>query len=101
MNVKEQVQKRGAGEKSQVRITLVNGSEVKGYISKIDEASFVVTDKKSGQPTTVSYADVQKIQGPGMSKSAKIGITVAVVVGVLVVVVVVLAVKVNHALNKG
>lgn len=100
VNVKEQVQKRGVGEKSRVKVTLMNASEVKGYISKIDEASFAVTDKKSGQTATVSYAEVQRVQGPGLSKGATIGITVAVVVGVLVVIVVVLAVKVNHALNK-
>lgn len=85
--VKERVQKRGVGER--VRVTLVNGSEVKGFISEVDEASFVVTDKKSGRTTAVSYAEVQKVRGPGLSKGAKIGITVAVVVGVLAIVVVI------------
>jgi hypothetical protein len=98
--VKEQVQKRGVGEKARVRATLVKGSDVKGYISKVDEASFAVTDKASGQTTTVSYADVQKLQGPGLSKGAKIGITAAVVIGVLVVAVVIIIAKTNKALNN-
>jgi len=89
--IKAKVQKRGIGEKSRVRAKLVNGAEVKGYISKIEEASFTVTDKKTGQTTTISYADVQKIQGPGLSKGDKIligvGLGVAVfgiVAGILV-----------------
>jgi hypothetical protein len=83
--VKTDVQKRGMGEKSRVRTTLVNGVTVKGYISKIDEASFAVTDTKTTVATTVSYAEVRRIQGPGLSTGAKIGIGVgvaAVVVGV-------------------
>jgi hypothetical protein len=82
--VKSDVQKRGMGEKSRVRATLVNGV-TKGYISKIDEASFAVTDTKTTVATTVSYAEVRRIQGPGLSTGAKIGIGVgvaAVVVGV-------------------
>jgi hypothetical protein len=76
--VKAEVQKRGIGEKSRVKAKLVNEAEVKGYISKIEEASFAVTDKKTGQTTTMLYADVQKIQGPGLSKGVKIAIAVGV-----------------------
>jgi small nuclear ribonucleoprotein (snRNP)-like protein len=85
--VKERVQKRGVGET--VRVTLVNESEVKGSISEVDEASFVVTDKNSGRTTTVPYAEVQKVQGPGLYKGAKIAITAAVVIGVLAIVAVI------------
>lgn len=73
---KAKVQKRGTGEKSQVKVRLVNGAEVKGYVSKIEESSFTVTDKKMGQTTTVAYTDVQKIQGPGLSKGGKIALVV-------------------------
>jgi len=83
--VKAEVQKRGIGEKSRVKAKLVNEAEVKGYISKIEEASFAVTDKKTGQTTTMLYADVQKIQGPGLSKGVKIAIVAGV--GVFIVLV--------------
>jgi hypothetical protein len=99
--VKEQVQKRGIGEKSRVKVTLVKGGDVKGYISKVDEASFAVTDKASGQIVTISYANVQNVQGSGLSRGAKIGITAAVVVGVLVVAVVIINAKFNKALKNG
>ena len=84
--IKAQVQKRGAGEKSKVRVTLGNGTMVKGYISKIEESSFDVNGGKTGQATSISYTDVQKIQGPGLSTGAKVGIGVAVGVAIVAVV---------------
>jgi hypothetical protein len=80
--IKAQVQKRGAGEKSRVRVTLANATQVKGYIGKIDESSFDVIVIKSGQAQTISYSDVQKIQGPGLSTGAQI--VIVIVVGVAV-----------------
>ena len=85
--IKAAVQKRGAGEKSKVRVTLGNGTMVKGYISKIDESSFEVNGSKTGQATSISYTDVQKIQGPGLSTGAKIGIGVAIGVAIAAVVI--------------
>jgi hypothetical protein len=81
------VQKRGAGEKSKVRVTLGNGTMVKGYISKIEESSFDVNPNKNGQVNSISYIDVQKIQGPGLSKVAKVGIVVAVGVAIVALVI--------------
>ena len=84
--VKTEVQKRGTGEKSRVKLRLRNKAEVKGYISKIEDASFDVTDKKTGRATTIPYADVERVQGVGLSKGAKIGIVAGVAVVVAVVV---------------
>jgi hypothetical protein len=81
--IKAQVQKRGAGEKSRVRVTLGTGTMVKGYISKIEDATFDVNGGKTGQATSIFYTDVQKIQGPGLSTAAKVGIGVAVGVAVV------------------
>ncbi len=92
--IKAQVRKRGEGEKSKVRVTLMNGTAVNGYISKIGESSFEVDGNKSGQATDIAFTDVQKVEGPGLSKGAKIGIGVAIGV---VVVVVILAVGLTQA----
>jgi hypothetical protein len=81
--IKAQVQNRGAGEKSRVRVTLGNATQVKGYISKIDESSFDVNVLKTGQATTISYTDVQKVQGPGLSTGVKVVIVVVVCVAVV------------------
>ena len=70
--VKASVQKRGIGEKSRVTVKLRNKKEIKGYISKIDDASFDVTAKTAGQTTPILYVDVERIQGAGLSKGAKI-----------------------------
>ena len=81
---KREVEKRGAGERSRVRVTLRNQSEVKGYISQIDTDTFQVTGKKSGRVTTIAYQDVAGIRGGGMSTVAKIAITAGVVAGAMI-----------------
>src|SRR6266571_6255299 len=85
--VKAEVQNRGIGEKSRVKVRLRNKAEVKGYISKIEDASFDVIDKKTGRATTIPYADVERVQGSGLSKGAKIGIIAGVAVVTFVVVI--------------
>jgi hypothetical protein len=84
---KAQVQKRGSGEKSKVRVTLGNRTMVKGYIGKIEEESFDGNGSNTGQAITITYSDVQKIQGHGLSRGAKIGLGVVVGVAVAAVVI--------------
>jgi len=85
--VKAEVQKRGIGEKSRVRVRLQNNADIQGYISKTEENSFEVTDRNTGRPTTIAYADVEKVQGAGLSKGAKIGIIAGAAVLVVVTVI--------------
>jgi hypothetical protein len=80
--VKAEVTKRGVGQ-SRVRVSLRDGTEVKGYISEIDDISFALTDQKSGNVTTISYADVSKIKRQGLSKPVKVLIICGVVFGAL------------------
>ena len=92
--IKTDVQKSGIGVKSRVKVTLRNKEKVKGYISKIGDASFEVIDKSTRDTRTVPYADVEKIGAAGLSKGAKIGIGVG---AALVVVVVVIAIAAKRA----
>src|SRR5438552_16619947 len=85
--VRTEVQRRGVGEKSRVKVRLRNKAEVKGHISKIEDASFDVTDKNTGRATTIPYADVERVQGSGLSKGAKIGIIAGAAVVTFVVVI--------------
>jgi hypothetical protein len=94
--VKSEVQKRGAGEKSRVRVTLRNTTEVKGYLSQIDADTFQVTDRKSGQVTTIAYQDVTRIRGGGMSAGAKIALVAGIGVAAIVILVV-LGQQLNHS----
>jgi glucose/arabinose dehydrogenase len=82
-NAKAEVQKRGVGEQSRVRVSLRDGTEVKGYISKVEENSFEVTDRKSGKVVAISYDNVEKVKGSGLSRPAEIAIGVGIVVGVV------------------
>jgi predicted extracellular nuclease len=100
VRIKAQIQKRGAGEKSKVRVTLGNGTMVKGYVSNIEETSFDVTGSKTGQATSVSYVDVQKIQGPGLSTGAKVGIGVAVGVAIAAVVIAIIFHEASNGLKN-
>jgi hypothetical protein len=84
--IKAQIQQGGAGEKSKVRVTLGNGTVVNGYISKIEETSFDVNGSKTGQVTSVSYTDVQRIQGPSLSTGVKIAIGVAIGLAIVAII---------------
>ena len=83
-NVKAEVTKRGVGKQSRVRVGLHDGTEVKGYISEVDDSSFALTDQKSGKLTKISYEDVSKIKRQGLSKAAKVLIIGGVLVGALI-----------------
>jgi hypothetical protein len=83
--IKRNIQKRGTGEKSRVRVTLRDKSELKGYISNIDAEAFQVSDRKTGRATTVAYQDVERVRGSGLSVGAKIAIVAGVAVGIVVI----------------
>ena len=86
MKVKFEVQKRGTGEHSRVKITLRDRTEVKGYISQIGPESFKLTDNKTGKVYSIAYQDVEKIRKPGLSTGPKIAIAAgvgAIAVGVI------------------
>jgi hypothetical protein len=84
--IKAEVEKRGARKQSRVRVSLRDGTEIRGYISKVDERSFGLTDEKSGKLTTISYENVNKIKREGLSKPAKILIVSGVIFGALIVI---------------
>ena len=86
--VKAEVHRRGVGEKSRVKVRLRNKTEVRGYISKIEDESFDVTERKTGQVKTIRYADVEKVQGAGLSTGAKIGLIAGLGVAVVALVIV-------------
>jgi hypothetical protein len=86
--IRTQVRERGTGEKARVKVTLRDKSIVKGYISQVDAESFRVTDKKSGQVRTIAYEDAAKVQKPGLSTGAKIGLGAGIAGGIIVAIIV-------------
>ena len=81
--VKAEVQKRGIGKQSRLKVTLRDQTEVKGYASQIGDASFQITNPKTQDVTTIAYADVKKVRRPGLSRS--VGIAIGIGVALLIV----------------
>ena len=80
--IKQKVAKLGTGENARVSVGLKKqDKELKGYVSRIDEDSFVVTNVKNKETTTVAYRDVAYVGGKGLSTAAKVGIAAGAVVG--------------------
>ena len=75
--IKAEIVKHGSGEKARVLITTRDKRQLRGYIKEADESSFVIVPKGALQAETLSYADVLKVKGPGMSTGAKVGIGLA------------------------
>lgn len=82
--VKAGVAKR-VGKKSRVTVKLQDGTKLKGSITQAGEASFTLTDVKTGQSRTLAYSDVTQVKGSGLSLTAKILIGVGIGFGVLVI----------------
>ena len=78
--VKAEVTRRVDKNENRVKIKLRNGSEVKGRITQKSDESFSLTDEKTGARTDISYSDVQKLEGRGMSKKTKVAIGVGAAV---------------------
>ena len=81
--IKAKIAKLGVGEKARAEIKLRNGKTIKGYVSGAGTDDFQITDRKTGQSTTIRYADVVEVKKPGMSKLTKIVIVAGI--GVVVV----------------
>jgi len=84
--VKLGIEKLGSGPETRVEVKLRDKTRLKGYISEIHDAGFVVTDLKTGASNSIAYAGVSKVKGNNMSTGAKIGIGIAIGVGVTLLV---------------
>jgi hypothetical protein len=79
--VKAGVAKLGAGKDTKISVKLRNKTKLKGYVSRIEEEAFVITDAKTGAETRVAYGDVTQAKGNNLSTGAIIAISVGVAVG--------------------
>ena len=80
--VKASVTKIGTGKDSRVEVKLKGGTNIKGYVSEINENDFVVTDSKTGQLIPVPYANVKQVTGHHLPT----GVKIIIVLGVILVV---------------
>ena len=85
--VKAGVEKLGVGEETYVKVKLRDKTKLAGYISEAREESFVVTDLRTSEATTVAYADVKKVKGHNLSTGAKIAIGIGIAVVVVLIII--------------
>ncbi|HST22360.1 MAG TPA: hypothetical protein VLR90_14650 [Blastocatellia bacterium] len=84
--VKEGVSKLGLGQDARVELRLRDKTKLAGYISEVKEDSFVVSDAKTGDATTISYSNVTQVKGHNLSTGAKIAIGIGIGVGIVLIV---------------
>lgn len=76
--VKAKVAKIGLGEKAKATVTLKDGSKRQGYIGQAGSDDFVLRDRKTDSPTTISYGDVVKIEsnrGHSTARNIALGVS--------------------------
>ena len=84
--VKAQVTELGTGKDARIEVKLKDGTKLKGYVSQINENSFVVMNEKTATPTEVPYPQTKQVKGNNLSSGAKIAIVVGIVVGALLII---------------
>jgi hypothetical protein len=84
--VKAGIAKLGVGEDARVTVKLRDKTKLTGYVSRIGDDSFAVTDLKTGATAEVAYPAVAQVKGNNLSTGATIAIAVGV--GALVVLII-------------
>jgi hypothetical protein len=83
--VKTGIVKLGVGPDARVKVKLRDKTKLSGYISEVNDSSFVVTNAKTGANTVVAYPDVKQVKGNNLSTGQKFAIA-AVIVGALAII---------------
>ena len=84
--VKNELIKLGTGTDARVEVKLRDNRKLKGYISQINENSFVVVEDNTNTPTEVPYPQTKQVKGNNLSTGAKIAIGIGIGVAIFLVV---------------
>ena len=82
--VKVNIAKLGTGTNARVEVKLKDGNKLKGYVSQINEESFIVIDEKTNVATEIPYPNAKQVKGNNLNS----GIILAIGVGILVLLVI-------------
>ena len=85
VKIKADVVRRFRDEKRTVTLRLRDGSELTGRITQAAENWFSLKEKTTGAQRDISYADVTKVKGRGLSKGAKFGILTGIIAGAVII----------------
>ena len=86
--VKAGIAKLGTGREARIEVKLKDKTKLKGYVSQINENSFVVVEDKTGMVTEVPYPNAKQVKGNNLSKNVTLTL---VLVGILAVAVILAA----------
>jgi hypothetical protein len=64
--LKTKLAKLGTGKKARVEIKLSDNTNRTGYLSQVNENSFVLTDAKTGQNAEFAYNNIAAVKKPGV-----------------------------------
>lgn len=62
VDVKKRIAKLGTGSEAKLQVKLQDKTKLKGYVSKIGDDSFALSDPKTNAETNVSYANVTQLK---------------------------------------
>jgi len=85
LRIKTDIARRMRAARTTVTVSLRNGSELKGRITQAAENMFTLKENNTGTQRDVSYADVTKVKGRGLSKGAKFGILTGIIAGAVII----------------
>lgn len=94
--VQLKVAKVGVGEKARVTVKMKDGRKIKGFVTEASATDFTVRDRQTGDPTTVAYRDVAKVEdnrSDSTSKNILLGVALGIGAFIAVIAVVVLSMK--------
>lgn len=60
--IKEKVAKVGTGPKARVKVTLKDGTSLKGHITVIEDERFVLVADKTATVNSINYTDVKQVK---------------------------------------
>lgn len=83
--LKARIVKLGTRKDPRVKVTLKDGTKLKGQVSEIGENSFTLTDPETGTSTTVPYANAKQVLGNGLTENQIWFITVGAMIAVVVI----------------
>jgi hypothetical protein len=72
--IKAGIARLGIGPEARVEVKLRDKTKIKGYISEVNEDSFVVVDSNTGATSRVTYPQVGQVKGNNLSTGAQIAI---------------------------
>jgi hypothetical protein len=98
--VKAGIAKLGVGKDARITVKLSDNTKLSGYLSHVNDDSFVITDLKTGATTTVAYPEVTQVKGHNLSTGAKIAIGVGIAVLVIGILILVASKQIDDAFNR-